>query len=101
MGQWLTDKKKGETMRQSYEDYLKRKRAEFGSKFDPSDLNPAFIPFFESGQRIEVDFGYEKKRGTIGVTTGWKPVFLLMLTSRSRGSSWVIGKDDKITKVRI
>ncbi len=79
-----------------FNDYIERKQREYGKSFDPSDLNKSFIPAFNSGERVTVDFGYEKKRGTIGVTTGWKPVFLLMLTKRSRGSSYTIGKDDKI-----
>jgi len=83
----------------SYQEYIARKKREFGNKFDDSELNPEFIPFFESGERIEVDFGYEVKRGTIGVTTGWRPCFLLMLTRRSRGSSYTIGKNDKILQV--
>lgn len=71
----------------SYSELIARKKAEYGSKFDDSDLDKQYIRFFESGQRITVDFGYEVKRGTVGVTTGWKPVFLLMLTKRSIGSS--------------
>lgn len=79
-----------------YQEFLSRRKDEFGAKFNTDDLNPAFIPFFESGERITVDFGYEKKRGIIGVTTGWKPCFLLMLTKRSLGSSYTIGKDAKV-----
>ena len=82
-----------------YQDYLDGKRLEYGEKFESTDLNTDFIPYYENGQRIEVDFGYEKKRGRISVTTGWKPVFLLMLTIRSLGSSWTIEKDAKIVKV--
>lgn len=83
----------------SYQEFTETKKHEFGEKFDASDLNPEFVPYFESGKRVEVDFGYEKKRGTIGVTTGWKPCFLLMLTKRSIGSSHTIGKDAKVIKV--
>lgn len=83
----------------NFKSYLDRKKSQFGDKFDTSNLNAQFIPFFENGKRIEVDFGYEKKRGTIGVTTGWKPSFLLMLRKNSTGSSYLIGKNDKIVKI--
>ena len=83
----------------SYQDYLTRKEKEHGSKFDKSDLNPDFIKYYESMQRVEVDFGYEIKRGRIGITTGWKPCFLLMLTTRSIGSGYTIGKTDNVLKV--
>ena len=83
-------------MKRSFLELIMRKKNTYGAKFDASELNPAFIQAYESGARIKVDFGYEKKRGTIGVTTGWKPCFLLMLTKRSMGSSYTIGKDAKI-----
>lgn len=78
----------------NFADYVAQKRQQYGDKFDASELAPQFIKYFENGERITVDFGYEKKRGTIGVTTGWKPVFLLMLTKRSIGSSHIIRATD-------
>ena len=72
---------------------------------DNSDLNPSFTPYYNNKQRVEVAFGgvkgepYEIKRGTIGKTTGWKPVYLLMLRKNSISSSYTIGKDDKVLKV--
>lgn len=86
-------------VRQDYRAYLLRKQNKYGDKFDSSDLNTEFIPYYENQQRIEVDFGYEIKRGRIGITTGWKPCFLLMLTTRSTGSSYTIGKKDKVLSV--
>lgn len=82
----------------NYQEYITRKRAEYGDKFNDSGLNKDFIPYYENNKRIEVDFGYEVKRGRIGITTGWKPCFLLMLTTRSIGSSYTIGAKDKILK---
>lgn len=82
----------------NFNDYLNRKKQEYGEKFDPSNLNKDFIQYYENQEKITVDFGYEKKRGRIGITTGWKPCFLLMLTVRSIGSSYTIGKTDKIIK---
>ena len=84
----------------NYREYLKRKTREFGDKFDPSDLNPDFIKYYENGKRIEVKFSYgQVKRGRIGVTTGWKPIFILLLTTRSFGSAWTIHAEDKCVKV--
>jgi hypothetical protein len=80
----------------SYKEYTEKKRREYGEKFNDSDLNPDFVKYYENGERITVDFGYEKKRGTVGVTTGWKPCFLLMLRKDSTGSSYTIGKTDKV-----
>ena len=67
---------------------------------DTSDLVPSFKRYYENKKRIEVDFGYEKKRGTIGKTTGWKPKYFLILTKRSVGSMYTfdIDKDCKIVK---
>lgn len=81
-----------------FEDLLVSKREEHGSKFDDSHLAKEFIPFFNSGARIEVEFGGEIKRGTVGVTSGWRPMFLLMLTKRSIGSSYLLDNKCKILK---
>lgn len=84
------------TERRNYQETLERFRRRHGDKFDPSDLNKDFVHAYESQQRITVDFGHgECKRGYVGMTTGWKPVFILLLTSRSEGSSWVIDKQAK------
>jgi len=90
----------------SYKDYILRKRNEFGKKFNTKDLDKRFIKYFESGERIKVTYKYGKtnpeievKTGTVGVTTGWKPVFLLILTSRSSGSSWILDKSVKKIEV--
>jgi hypothetical protein len=87
-------------MQKSYVEFIQRKQDEFGKKFDYSDLAKNFIPFYENGRRVEVQFkSGEIKRGTIGITTGWKPVFLLMLRKNSIGSSYTLCDNDKITKV--
>lgn len=89
----------------NYQEMINRKITEYGNKFSDKDLNKNFIPYYENQKRIEVSFcsdtgkEYERKRGIVGITTGWKPIFLLMLTKRSIGSSWTIGKNDKIVKV--
>lgn len=84
-------------MKRNYKEYIDNKMRRYGIEFDTSDLNKEFIPYFENGERITVKFSYgEIKRGTIGISSGWKPIFLLMLTKRSSGSSYIIGKQDKI-----
>ena len=87
-------------MKRNYKEYVDNKLKQYGSKFDTSDLNEEFIPYFENGERIIVKFSYgEVRRGTIGVTTGHKPCFLLMLTKRSLGSSYTINKLDEIKRI--
>lgn len=64
---------------------------------DYSELSTKFIPYYENEQRIKVKFSYgEIKTGTVGMTTGWKPVFILMLRSNSRGSSHQLNDEDVI-----
>lgn len=82
-----------------YEDYIYRKKKEYGKKFDSSDLDKRFIKYFNSGQRIKVTFEWGEESGTVGVTTGWKPVFLLIKTSRSHGSSTTLNKSVKKIEV--
>jgi len=83
-----------------FEDYKEGKAREYGEKFDSSELDKQFISYFESGERIKVKFSCgDLKTGTVGITTGWKPVFILMLTKRSIGSSWTLSKKDKIIAV--
>lgn len=82
--------------RRSYQEYLSRKQTEYGSKFDSSDLDPRFISYYENGKRIWVsDFGHVTS-GTVGVTTGWRPVFLLISSSRAMGSSTTLTRKTKI-----
>ena len=83
-------------MNRNYADYVERKQREYGEKFDPSDLDPRFVPYFNSQQRIKVHTLGATVTGRIGVTTGWKPCFLLMRTSRSRGSEYTLGQNDTI-----
>lgn len=84
----------------NYNDYKRRKQIEYGEKFDESDLQQWAIRFFESGQRIKVLMYGEEITGTVGVTTGWKPVFILMRKSNSHGSSDTIGESAKLVAVQ-
>lgn len=86
-----------ETENKLFTDYVARQRDRYGPQFDSSDLAPDFIPHFRTGQRLRVDLGHGLiKSGTIGVTTGWHPAFLLLLTTRSTGSAYVLSPLDKI-----
>lgn len=74
-----------------FQAYLARKRYEFGDRFDPSDLSPKFIPYYESGQRIIVRLpGGEEERGYVHITTGWKPAFLLIHRRSDLGSATLL-----------
>ena len=84
----------------SMTELVNRKTAQYGDKFDPSDLDKRFIAYYQTGQRVKVETCGMVMTGTIGVTTGWKPAFLLMRTSRSIGSPWTLGKDDKLIAVK-
>lgn len=83
-----------------YQEYIDRKRREYGERFSDANLCPEFRPYFESQARIEVNLdGFGIKRGRIGITSGWRPCFLLMLTSRSQGSIHTLSSADTILRV--
>lgn len=84
----------------SLQTVIYERQREYGDKFDPSDLALNFARYYESNERIEVDFGQgEIKRGRVGITTGWKPVFILVLRVTDSGSSWIINKKAKVLRV--
>lgn len=66
---------------------VERGRMKWFDQFDPSDLRPEFAPFLHTGQRIAVTIAGEVWTGTVGITTGWRPAFLLMPQRNSTGSS--------------
>lgn len=64
---------------------------------DYSNIAPQFIPFYENGERVKVRFPDGMvKSGTVTMTTGWKPSFMLMLRSDSTGSSYLLTNEDEI-----
>jgi hypothetical protein len=70
--------------------------------FSESQLDPKFIPFFESEQRIKVKMAYgEEFYGTVGMSQGWHPIWLLMHNCNSRGSSIILKSDTEILAVRM
>ena len=84
----------------SMTELVNRKTAQYGNKFDPSGLDKRFITYYQTGQRIKVETCGMIMTGTVGVTTGWKPAWLLMRTSRSMGSPWILGKESKLLAVK-
>lgn len=69
-------------MTRNYAQMIKERANKFTDKFSTRGLAQQFIPYFESGQRIEVEFSHgEIKRGTVGVTTGWQPTFVLLIVA--------------------
>jgi len=79
---------------------IARRTAEYGEKFDRSALDPRFGHYFCTGERIKVRTCGEEITGTVGITTGWRPWFLLMRTKRSIGSSVTLGPKDEIVAVQ-
>ena len=71
---------------------------------DPSDLDPRFHAYYESGERVEVTWkegygdysGYgcktegRKARFYVGKSTGWKPVYLMILKRISMGGAAIL-----------
>lgn len=82
-----------------YQDFLKRAKQAHGDKFDDSQLCGIYVLPYENGNRIEVMFDGVKKRGYVGITTGWRPLFILLLTRRSIGSSWILDGRTNLLKV--
>lgn len=79
--------------------YLKRQSKKYGDKFDPSNLAPQFAPYLHSWNRVTVDMWDKVRKGYVGVTTGWRPVFLLMHRLTSIGSSNLLNSEHKLLEV--
>jgi hypothetical protein len=83
-----------------FEDLIYRKGTEHGAKFSIEDLADKFIPYYNSGERIKVRVGSSIYHGTVGVTTGWKPCFLLMTRRTAIGSSICLDPCDEVLAVK-
>ncbi len=69
--------------------------------FKPPDVPAWVVRAYDQRQRVKVRFyGTEIKSGTIGMSTGWQPVALLILTSRSMGSSWIIDQRTELLGIK-
>lgn len=85
---------------------IARGQAQYGEQFDASSLEPRFAPYLRTNTRIKVRRVYdngeiEERTGRVGVTTGWRPAFLLMHRSSDTGSSDVLGSSDEIVAVKV
>lgn len=84
---------------QEWQSWLREKEGRWGASWDPSDLAPQFIPYFRTDRRIGVLMNRMKMgviRGRVGVTTGWRPAFILLRTKRSMDSPWVLSAEDEV-----
>lgn len=82
-------------------DYSRRQEDRWGKKLQMGLLEKKFVPYFNSHRRIKVRFRCGSvKTGLVGASTGWMPVFLLMLRSDSLGSSWILSEKDQIIAVK-
>lgn len=79
--------------------YLKRQSKKYGDKFDPSNLAPQFAPYLHSWNRVTVDMWDKVRKGYVGVTTGYRPVFLLVKSLKSTGSSDILSFNDRVLEV--
>lgn len=71
--------------------------AQKNEQMDRSELDTRFDAPYRTGERIEVKYQWgettETKRGYVGRTTGWRPVYILLNNSRSMGSSDLLNSD--------
>ena len=69
---------------------------------DYSGIPEKFKNYLGTGERVRVKFSWgEVKTGTIGLTTGWKPALLLILTRRSHGSSYILDSSTEFTREKV
>lgn len=83
-----------------YEEYIAKRKHEFGSCFTEENLDQRFVPYFNSGEQVKIEACYGMIYGRIGATTGWRPAFLLMHNSRAIGSSVILGSSHHIVAVK-
>ena len=88
-----------------YEDMVERFTKKHGDKFSEQDLDQRFRPFYDSQQRIQVQYvktiNDPKHYGTVGISSGWKPTFILMNNVRARSSSVTLNRNIDITGVNV
>lgn len=85
-----------------YEEFVERAKSKWGGdKLDLHYLCPKFVDAFNTQERIRVKAYGCVMTGTVGVTTGCAPAFLLMRTSRSLGSSEVLSEAHEFTDEKV
>lgn len=93
-------------MSRALDDALDRARRRNGDRFDSSDLDAVDPRIREAYglRRVEITRTYDNgetwtRRGLVGMTTGWRPAFILMARVDSIGSSDVLDARDKLVKI--
>ena len=85
---------------------------ESGHEMDYSELDQRFTPYYQSGERVEVEWkdGFEdftgygcrtdgmKARFYVGKSTGWKPIYLQILRRNSCGGVAILSSAVKSIK---
>ena len=93
---------KGDAMSQSdFNNYVERARAQHGDRLDLSELPEKFRPYFRERIRVRAPWGGDRpeKNGVLGVTTGWRPIFILMLRTGAVGSSYTISEAHEFVRM--
>lgn len=86
--------------RTRYEDACARGRAQYGDRYEPP-TGQALIAAYNAEGRVRVVTTYPggetyTRTGTVSLTTGWRPAFLLMHRSSDHGSSDLLDERDEI-----
>jgi hypothetical protein len=85
------------------DDMIGRKRREWGERFDSCELRAVdvrIVQAYGSHARIRVAGPAGTRTGTVGITTGWKPAFILMHRSSDIGSGDALSMRDVVTHVQ-
>ena len=83
----------------TYSDLVRHFEAQYPGRFDDSELWPQFRSWVGYDGRIEVSgehFAGRRRTGYLGVTSGWKPAFMLVAKTNSMGSSDLLGAGDQV-----
>jgi len=89
----------------NYDEMVANKKNRYGGKFDASDLDSRFVQYFNSGERIRVETtdgdAVDVRTGTVGVTIGWRPAFLLVHRSDTGSINLLLPRDNhRVTAVK-
>ena len=85
-----------------YTEYCKRKKKEYGNEFSDKDLAQQFAPYLHTKIQIVVKDTYKQTHtGFVGVTTGWRPSFLLLDSIHSCDSDFLLQHEDTIIAIKI
>jgi hypothetical protein len=83
----------------NYADLVEYFKRQHGDRFDDSELYSQFRPWVGYRGRIEISgehFANRRRTGYLGVTSGWRPAFMLVSRSNATGSSDLLRRDDHV-----